>query len=89
MPPKHSKLVDNIGRRIAEVRRERGWTQDFLAEKAGVTGGYIRQIEGGMQNLSIRTLEWLAGVLKCKPIDLLQPAEPKKRTAGRPQKRKP
>jgi len=89
MPPKHSKLVDNVGRRIAEIRRERGWTQDYLAEKARVTGGYIRQIEGGKHNLSLGTLEWLAGILKCKPIDLFQDAQPKKRSAGRPQKIKP
>jgi transcriptional regulator with XRE-family HTH domain len=89
MPPKHSKFIDNVGRRIAEVRRERGWTQDYLADKAGVTGGYIRQIEGGQQNLSLGTLEWLAGILKCKPTDLFQAAKPKKRTAGRPQKIKP
>jgi transcriptional regulator with XRE-family HTH domain len=86
MPPKHSKLIDNVGCRIAEIRRERGWTQDFFAERASVTGGYIRQIEGGKQNLSLGTLEWLAGILKCKPIDLFYPAQPKKRVAGRPKK---
>ena len=36
-----------IGARIREIRRERGWTQDQLARAVGVTRGAVAQWETG------------------------------------------
>lgn len=49
-------LLRNIGRRIAELRRAAGLTQEDLAERLDVSAGYIRQVEGGGKNLSVRSL---------------------------------
>lgn len=41
-----------IGKKISELRKNRGWTQKQLAEKIGVTQSYIGNIENGTRNLS-------------------------------------
>jgi transcriptional regulator with XRE-family HTH domain len=82
------KIIENIGRRVAEIRLKLGLTQDALAEKAGVTGGYIRQIEGGWKNMRVDTLCKIADVLECQTRDLFEIPTMKKPTSGRPRLRK-
>lgn len=57
-----SRVIHDIGRRIAELRRERGFTQEELAEKCGCTVGYLRRVEGGV-NLTVESLVQFANVL--------------------------
>lgn len=78
------KTIENIGRRVAEIRLKLGLTQDALAEKAGVTGGYIRQIEGGQKNMRVNTLCKIADILECRTRDLFEMPTMKKPTSGRP-----
>lgn len=40
-------LAEVVGRRLAEVRRARGFTQQQVAERMGVTKGRVSQIEQG------------------------------------------
>ncbi len=44
---KRQMLAEVIGRRLAEVRRTRGLTQQQVADRMGVTKGRISQIERG------------------------------------------
>lgn len=37
----------SIGKRIKELRRQKKWKQQTLADKVGVTATYIGQIERG------------------------------------------
>jgi transcriptional regulator with XRE-family HTH domain len=83
------KTIENIGRRVAEIRLKLGLTQDALAEKAGVTGGYIRQIEGGWKNMRVNTLCKIADILGCQTRDLFETPTMKKQTSGRPRIEKP
>src|ERR1700677_4810306 len=83
------KTIENIGRRVAEIRLKLGLTQDALAEKAGVTGGYIRQIEGGWKNMRVNTLCKIADILGCQTRDLFETPTMKKQTSGRPRLGKP
>lgn len=83
------KIIVNIGRRVAEMRLKLGLTQDALAEKAGVTGGYIRQIEGGWKNMRVSTLCRIADVLGCETADLFKTATLKKPSPGRPRQVNP
>lgn len=52
-----------LGKRIREVRRNRGYTQAALAEKAGIGEMYMGEIERGVKmpslNVFIRLLEAL------------------------------
>jgi transcriptional regulator with XRE-family HTH domain len=83
------KTIENIGRRVAEIRLKLGLTQDALAEKADITGGYIRQIEGGWKDMRVSTLCRIADMLGCQTRDLFEASTMKKQTSGRPRREKP
>ncbi len=53
----------DVGRRVAELRVSRGWTQQALAERYGRSHGYIQAVERGAENLGIDSLVRLADVL--------------------------
>ena len=44
---KHEMLAEALGHRLAEIRRTRGFTQEEVAERMGVTKGRVSQIEQG------------------------------------------
>lgn len=81
------KTIRTMGRRVAELRNERGWTQEQFAERLGYSTKYVQRIEAGRLNLSIRSLVRLANVLRTRSIELLvMPASLATKT-GRPKKR--
>ncbi|SAK65738.1 putative phage repressor [Caballeronia pedi] len=63
-----------IGKRLIEAREKRGWSQDELADKAGVSQGTIGHLESGRNKSSTKlpqiaaalgvTVEWLTGSAK-------------------------
>ena len=71
------------------MRKKLGLTQDAMARHAGFSSGYLRQVEGGYLNLSLRSLDHLAERLGCAPIDLLKTSSLKKQKPGRPKMGKP
>jgi DNA-binding XRE family transcriptional regulator len=44
---KQELLAEVVGHRLAEIRRARGFTQQQIAERMGVTKGRVSQIEQG------------------------------------------
>ncbi|GAA1232699.1 helix-turn-helix transcriptional regulator [Prauserella halophila] len=61
----------HIGRRIREVRAWRGMSIRAAAELAGLTHGYLAQIERGEKPVSMRqTLEGVARALRVAPTEL-------------------
>lgn len=50
-------LLKILGKRIKQLRKEQGLTQEELAEKAGVNASYIGTVERGVRNISLETLE--------------------------------
>src|SRR3954454_24205609 len=52
-----------LGDRIKQHRTERGWTQDVLAQKAGISKGFLSDVENGKRNISADTLLDIAKVL--------------------------
>lgn len=60
-----------IGKRVQQLRKEKGMSLTELAERAGVAKSYISSLERDIQkNPSIQFLEKIAGVLKV-PVDRL------------------
>jgi putative transcriptional regulator len=49
-----------LGQRVAQVRRERGWTQEALAERLDVSVRYLQAIEAGEENMTLDSLTQLA-----------------------------
>lgn len=61
-----------FGRRLRELRLEKGWSQETLANLAEIDRTYIPGIESGKRNLSIVVIEKLSSVFKMEISDLLK-----------------
>lgn len=77
-------LIQQVGRRVAELRVEAGQTQAQMAERVEVSVQYLQRVEAGQENLTLRSLAGLANVLDVEVVALLQ--APRKLTTrrGRP-----
>lgn len=75
-----------MGRRVAELRAERGLTQETLAEKLGVSGVYVRRVELGRENLTIRSVARFAAMLSVRTADLFVPPASREVRVGRPRR---
>ncbi len=60
------------GMRLKQIREKRGWTQERLAEKVGVSRVTIARIETANRKPSLELLERLAKALKVKVGELLK-----------------
>ncbi len=57
-------LRDDIGKRIAELRKEKRWSQDELAQKSGIGKSHIGRIELGRYSVGVDTLEKICDALE-------------------------
>lgn len=64
-------LYKNLGQRIEELRKQKGLTQEELAEKAGLHRAYFWDIENG-RNISIKTAYKIAKALDVDLSELLK-----------------
>jgi transcriptional regulator with XRE-family HTH domain len=67
-----TKQLKALGNRIAAVRRERGITQEQLAEKTGFTSITIGYIEQGRRSPRVATLFKIAECLNVSIADLFK-----------------
>jgi len=61
-----------LGEKIKRLRRNKGLTQEALAEKTNLTPSYIGQIERGERKLSVETLVQIGNILGASFDYLLQ-----------------
>jgi transcriptional regulator with XRE-family HTH domain len=62
-----------VGANTARIRREKGLTQEALAERSGLSQQYISGLENGLRNPTIVTLYELATALGVSHVDLVVP----------------
>jgi transcriptional regulator with XRE-family HTH domain len=67
-----TEISIQFGKKVRELRRQRGWRQIDLAAHAKLSETYICELEKGKWEIGISTLEQLAGALGIKPSDLLK-----------------
>jgi transcriptional regulator with XRE-family HTH domain len=67
-----SDICERFGRRIRALRKERGWTQVYLAEHTGLGSVYISQLEHGKKEPGLRTIEILALGFDMTPAQLFR-----------------
>jgi transcriptional regulator with XRE-family HTH domain len=59
-------LREKFGKRIKELRKKQGLTQEKLAELAKIDYSYLNLIEAGKRNPSLKRIAKLARILKVK-----------------------
>jgi transcriptional regulator with XRE-family HTH domain len=65
-------LQEVIATNVRRLRTAKGFSQEELAHVAGYHRTYVGMIERGERNISIATLEALAGALGVEPVALLK-----------------
>lgn len=61
-----------LGRKIKQLRKDKGWTQEYLSELVGLNTKSILRIENGKTFPSIENLEKIAQVFKVEISDLFE-----------------
>lgn len=61
-----------LGERIRQRRSSLGWTQEELADRAGIDRSYIGGVERGVRNLTFTVLCRLCVPLQCDVSDLTE-----------------
>jgi y4mF family transcriptional regulator len=66
--------MSSVGERIKKRRTELGWTQDQLAQKAGISKSFLSDLENGKRSVSADNLLDIARVLSLS-LDYLMKGE--------------
>ena len=70
------KEAEIFGSTVRRLRADRGWTQEHLAEAAGLTTTYVGQIERGVRVPSLTVILKLARGLALPPNELFDGFSP-------------
>lgn len=65
-----SEFKNLLGKRIRELRKSKGYTQEYLAEKIGIGTANISYIENGKFAPAPENIEKIASVLNVQPYEL-------------------
>lgn len=60
-----------MGMRIRQVRKAKGWSQDLLAKKCGISMSFLGHIERGTRIMSLETFVNICGALDAGADELL------------------
>lgn len=55
-----SEIAEIVGQNIRQLRKQSGWTQEKLAEKAGISVPFMTQIELARKTASLDVIESIA-----------------------------
>jgi len=67
-----TRILGNFGKKLQDLRKKRGLTQEQLAEIAEFDRTYISMLERGARNPSLLNIYRLAEALKITPAALLE-----------------
>ena len=71
MAKRRDPLLRALGTRVRQLREGKGWTQEGLADRAGLDRSYLAGIEAGLRNPSIRALGRIAKGLGVSVSDVV------------------
>ncbi|MFL6090452.1 MAG: helix-turn-helix domain-containing protein [Aeromicrobium sp.] len=66
------ELQRRLGDNLRALRVARGFSQEAFADVVGVHRTYLGGLERGERNLTLKSVERLAAILKVDPLDLLK-----------------
>jgi transcriptional regulator with XRE-family HTH domain len=61
-----------LGRRIAEIRRKRGFSQEAFAHECGFHRSYMGAVERGEKNITLAMVDKVARTLKMSLSELFK-----------------
>lgn len=67
------ELQRRVGARLRRYREERGLSQEAFADLVGVHRTYMGGLERGERNITLKSLERIAGMINADPVALLKP----------------
>jgi len=67
-----TEILIRFGNRVRELRTQRNWSQEELAEKTGFHRTYIGMVERAERNLSLTNIEVFAKTFEMSVSDLLK-----------------
>lgn len=65
------RLAVIFGRNVRRLRKERGLSQEVLADEVGLAVTYVGQLERGQRNPTLDVVERFASVFNVEYIELL------------------
>lgn len=65
-------VLQKFGRRVRELRKERGYSQEAFADKCGLDQTYIGGIERGKRNAALRNIESISNALDITLSELIK-----------------
>jgi transcriptional regulator with XRE-family HTH domain len=65
-------LTETLAKRTRRMREERGWTQEELAHRVGVSARYIGEIERHHASPTVNVLGSIAAAFEVEPGELLR-----------------
>jgi transcriptional regulator with XRE-family HTH domain len=67
-----SDICIRLGKRLRTLRKQRVWTQVYMAEHVGLDRSFISDLENGKKEICIRNLEVLADAFGLTVSQLLK-----------------
>jgi transcriptional regulator with XRE-family HTH domain len=64
-----------VARNLRVLRKQKGFTQEELADRASINRNYVGQIEREEKSPTVDVIEKLSNALGRKPVDLLASSE--------------
>ncbi|MXV38351.1 helix-turn-helix domain-containing protein [Flavobacteriaceae bacterium Ap0902] len=61
-----------FAKRIKELRYEKGWSQEYLANKADLDRTYLQSIESGKRNVSLEVINKFSKAFNISISDLMK-----------------
>jgi len=68
----NTKILIRLGKQLKIIRKEKGLTQEQLAEKVGIHPTYVGKLEGGKSNLSTLLLFKISRALGVKLSEIFE-----------------
>ena len=68
----NARKLERLGQKVKKLRKNKGFTQEQLADKIRLSATYIGFIEQGQRNPSIKTADKIARALGVRLSDLFE-----------------